>query len=191
MEIKFLKDKKSKLIVGISVCTLIAIFAITYFFTYSFSNKKNGVDFVNRNSYEVGSKNNTKELVIIDTDKDGEFFEKNKIKIDVEDINRLFTEMYPLTGYEIVDFNNKSIIIKEINNKKFEPNMYYIGEKNGYITVYKSDDNGDLFIENESSDISSKKVELLPTTDRELVLNYELKSNERGEVEYILSELET
>ncbi len=191
MEIKFLKSKRNKIILGVSLCILMLVFAITYFVTFSFNSKKNGVDFVNKNTYEVALKNNTKELIIVDTDKNGEFFEKSKMKIDILDINRLFTEIYPLSGYEIIDFNNKSITIKETSNKKFEPNMYYIGEKNGYITVFRSDDNGDLFIENESSDISSKKVDLLPTTDRELVLNYELKSNERGEVEYILSELET
>lgn len=81
--------------------------------------------------------------------------------------------------------------MKEINDKKFDPNMYYIGEKDGYITVFKSDEDGNLFIEDESLDISSKKVESLPIADRELVVNYELKSNEREDVQDMLSELET
>ena len=63
--------------------------------------------------------------------------------------------------------------------------------KNGYITVFKSDNNGKLFIENEKVDISSKKVDSLPVSDRNLVLNYQLSSDNRDEMQYILSELET
>ncbi len=191
MEIKFFKNKKNILTLFISLFVLLIIFTIVYFVTYTYNKNQKDVNFVNKNSHEIALKNNTRELIIVDIDRNGDFFEKSKMKMELSDINKIFTEMYPLGGYEIVDFNDKSIILKESEQKKFEPNMYYIGEKNGYITVFKSDENGKLFVENESSDVSSKKVELLPTTDRELVLNYELKSNERGEVEHILSELET
>lgn len=191
MEIKFLKNKKNRMTIIISLCVLALFFTSVYCVTYVYNKNKKNVNFVNKNTHEIVLKNNTRELIIVDTDSNGDFFEKSKMKMELSDINKIFTEMYPLGGYEIVDFNDKSIILKELDQKRFEPNMYYIGEKDGYITVFKSDENGKLFVEDETSDISSKKVELLPTTDRELVLNYELKSNERGKVEYILSELET
>lgn len=191
MEIKFFKNKKNRMTIIISLCVLALFFTSVYCVTYVYNKNKKNVNFVNKNTHEIVLKNNTRELIIVDTDSNGDFFEKSKMKMELSDINKIFTEMYPLGGYEIVDFNDKSIILKELDQKRFEPNMYYIGEKDGYITVFKSDENGKLFVEDETSDISSKKVELLPTTDRELVLNYELKSNERGKVEYILSELET
>lgn len=191
MEIKFLKDKKKRFIIAASLLLCILIFLVTYLITYNLNKLNSDVNFVNRNNYEIMSKNNTRELVIVNENSDGEFLEKNRIKLELSDINKIFTDMYPIGGYEIIDFNDKAIILKEINDKKFDPNMYYIGEKDGYITVFKSDEDGNLFIEDESLDISSKKVESLPIADRELVVNYELKSNEREDVQDMLSELET
>lgn len=191
MEIKFLKDKKKRFIIAASLLLCILIFLVTYLITYNLNKLNSDVNFVNRNNYEIMSKNNTRELVIVNENSEGEFLEKNRIKLELSDINKIFTDMYPIGGYEIIDFNDKAIILKEVNDKKFDPNMYYIGEKDGYITVFKSDEDGNLFIEDESLDISSKKVESLPIADRELVVNYELKSNEREDVQDILSELET
>lgn len=191
MEMKFLKNNRKFVVIFISILSCLFIFLITYLITYNFNIKNGNVNFVNRNKHEVISKNQTKELVIVNQNFDGEILEKNRIKLELSDINKFFTDMYTGGKYEIFDFNDKSIILKEINGKDFEPNMYYIGEKDGYITVFKSDDKGSLFVENESFDISDKKVELLPVSDRELVINYELKSNDREEVQDILSELET
>lgn len=159
--------------------------------TYKVISFKNDINFVNRNSYESISKNNTRDLVIVSQNDDGEFMEKNRMKLELMDINKIFTDVYPLGKYEIIDFNDKSIVLKEKDENNFNPNMYYIGEKNGYITVFKSDNNGKLFIENEKVDISSKKVDSLPVSDRNLVLNYQLSSDNRDEMQYILSELET
>ena len=191
MEIKFLKDKKKRFIIVASLLLCVSIFLLTYLITYNLNKLNSNVNFVDKNNYEIMSKNNTRELVIVNENSEGEFLEKNRIKLELSDINKIFTDMYPLGGYEIIDFNDKSIILKEVDDKKFDPNMYYIGEKDGYITVFKSDEDGNLFIEDESLDISSKKVESLPIADRELVVNYELKSHEREDVQDILSELET
>lgn len=191
MEFKFLKNNKKRIILLVSIFSCLSIFLITYFITYNFNMKNGSVNFVNRNKHEVMLKNQTRELVIVNQNFDGEILEKNRIKLELSDINKFFTDMYTGGKYEIIDFNDKSIILKELGGKDFEPNMYYIGERDGYITVFKSDDKGSLFVENESLDISDKKVESLPVSDRELVVNYELKSNDREEVQDILSELET
>lgn len=191
MEIKFLKDKKKIFIMAASLLLCISIFLVIYLVTYNLNKLNSDVNFVNKNNYEIMSKNNIRELVIVNENSEGEFLESNRIKLELSDINKIFNDMYPIGGYEIIDFNDKAIILKEVNNKKFDPNMYYIGEKDGYITVFKSDEDGNLFIEDEFLDISSKKVESLPIADRELVVNYELKSNEREDVQDMLSELET
>lgn len=191
MEIKFLKNNKGKLLTVFLILVSVALFVLVYFVTYNAISSKNNSNLVNKNSYESISKNDTRDLVIVSQGDDGDFMEKNRIKMELSDINKIFTDMYPIGKYEIIDFNDKSIILKEIEENIFDPNMYYIGEKNGYITVFKSDNNGNLFIENEDMDVSSKKVESLPIADRNLVLNYEISSNNREEMQYILSELET
>ncbi|BAK56639.1 hypothetical protein SFBM_0871 [Candidatus Arthromitus sp. SFB-mouse-Japan] len=191
MKNKFLNNNKNNFIILGIIGISIVIFLSAYMITYKVISFKNDTNFVNRNSYESISKNNTRDLVIVSQNDDGEFMEKNRMKLELMDINKIFTDVYPLGKYEIIDFNDKSIVLKEKDENNFNPNMYYIGEKNGYITVFKSDNNGKLFIENEKVDISSKKVDSLPVSDRNLVLNYQLSSDNRDEMQYILSELET
>ncbi len=191
MKNKFLNNNKNNFIILWIIGISIVIFLSAYMITYKVISFKNDTNFVNRNSYESISKNNTRDLVIVSQNDDGEFMEKNRMKLELMDINKIFTDVYPLGKYEIIDFNDKSIVLKEKDENNFNPNMYYIGEKNGYITVFKSDNNGKLFIENEKVDISSKKVDSLPVSDRNLVLNYQLSSDNRDEMQYILSELET
>lgn len=191
MKNKFLNNNKNNFIILGIIGISIVIFLSAYMITYKVISFKDDTNFVNRNSYESISKNNTRDLVIVSQNDDGEFMEKNRMKLELMDINKIFTDVYPLGKYEIIDFNDKSIVLKEKDENNFNPNMYYIGEKNGYITVFKSDNNGKLFIENEKVDISSKKVDSLPVSDRNLVLNYQLSSDNRDEMQYILSELET
>lgn len=191
MKNKFLNNNKKNFIILGIIAISVVIFLSAYMITYKVISFKNDTNFVNRNSYESISKNNTRDLVIVSQNDDGEFMEKNRMKLELTDINKIFTDIYPLEKYEIIDFNDKSIVLKEKDENNFNPNMYYIGEKNGYITVFKSDNNGKLFIENEKIDISSKKVDSLPISDRNLVLNYQLSSDNRDEMQYILSELET
>lgn len=191
MKNKFLNNNKNNFIILGTIGISILIFLSAYMITYKVISFKNDTNFVNRNSYESISKNNTRDLVVVSQNDDGEFMEKNRMKLELMDINKIFTDVYPLGKYEIIDFNDKSIVLKEKDENNFNPNMYYIGEKNGYITVFKSDNNGKLFIENEKVDISSKKVDSLPVSDRNLVLNYQLSSDNRDEMQYILSELET
>ena len=194
MEIKFLNDKKNKFIVCVSLVLIIlglVIFFATYTITYNFSKSNNNLNFVNKNGYENSLKVNTKEIVLVSENTDGEYSEKSRIRLELSDINKVFKDMYPIGEYEIIDFNDDSIILKEVSKQVFDPNMYYIGEKNGYITVFKTDNLGNLFVEDEISDVSSKNVNSLPISDRELVVNYKLKSNEKEEIQDILSELET
>ena len=194
MEIKFLYNKRNKFIVYITLTLIflsILVFLLVYSVTYNLNASKNNLNFVNKNEYEKSYKSNIKEVVLVGENSEGGYSEKSRIKLEISDINKVFTDMYPMDNYEIVDFNDDSIILREINKQGFDPNMYYIGQKNGYITVFKSDDSGNLFIENEKTDISTKSVNSLPIADRDLVMNYELKSTEKEEIQEILSELET
>lgn len=190
MEIKFLKDKKNVFIIAVTLLLSAILFTLVYTIAYNANSSKSNVDFVSRTGHEKISKNKTKEVVVVKQDLKGDLLEKTRIKIELEDLGKAFSEMYPTDKYEIVNFSDDSIILKEKQAINFIPNKYYIGQKDGYVTVFKSDDNGNLFIENEG-DVSSKKVESLPIADRELVVNYKLSSLERDEVQYILSELET
>ena len=67
-----------------------------------------------------------------------------------------------------------------------EPNKYYIGDKDGYIAIYKSDVNGIPVIENED-DITQREVSLLMEIDQNMIRNYEMVFDTKEECEEALS----
>ena len=67
-----------------------------------------------------------------------------------------------------------------------EPNKYYIGDKDGYIAIYKSDVNGIPVIENED-DITQREVSILMEIDQNMIRNYEMVFDTKEECEEALS----
>ena len=63
-----------------------------------------------------------------------------------------------------------------------EKNKYYIGEKDGYIAIFKTGEDGRAFIE-KPEDVSTKKIEDLPEVDRNKIKNFEKKYDTREECE--------
>ncbi len=58
--------------------------------TYKVISFKNDTNFVNRNSYESISKNNTRDLVIVSQNDDGwNLWKKNRMKLELMDINKI------------------------------------------------------------------------------------------------------
>ena len=102
MKNKFLNNNKNNFIILGIIGISILIFLSAYMITYKVISFKNDTNFVNRNSYESISKNNTRDLVIVSQNDDGEFMEKNRMKLELMDINKIFTDVYPLGKYEIM-----------------------------------------------------------------------------------------
>lgn len=77
-----------------------------------------------------------------------EFKEENSISSDISEqfvVNFFISEGYKLE--ELMD--TRLVFSKDSASMVVEPNKYYIGEKDGYFAIYKSDSNGKLIIENE------------------------------------------
>ncbi|MFL0194398.1 hypothetical protein ACJDU8_02230 [Clostridium sp. WILCCON 0269] len=84
-----------------------------------------------------------------------------KSKSEVED-------MYKDVGYKIQTFNSKEIILtKEVD--KYAPNKYVLGIKGDVIAIYKTDKEGNMFIENEKTDITDIKIKKLKEEDIKLL----------------------
>lgn len=84
-------------------------------------------------------------------------------------------------GYELVSSNSNEIIF--LNDMGIlEAGKYYIGEKDGYIAMFKAGEDGRPIIEN-SEDVSTKRIDDLPEVDREKISNFEKKYDTREECE--------
>lgn len=65
--------------------------------------------------------------------------------------------------------SSKVIFLKEID--KYSPNKYVLGIKGDYLAIFKTNSNGDMYIENEEKDITDKKIDNLKEQDINLLTN--------------------
>lgn len=92
-------------------------------------------------------------------------------------------------GYVLVLTSDKELTYKRDPSQTVKPDKYYIGEKDGYLAVYKTDDNGILQIEKDE-DIyrDSKKIDSLTPADISKIKNFEFEYDNKDDAEEKLSE---
>lgn len=165
-------NKKIAILSGVIVFALLISFFGTYFIVDRFTNPK----YTQNNTKDKTVYNNTNALdddMILVLMSDG-VVEKEQSVSEFKEENSILTEInqqfiigfFEANGYTLEELYDEKVVFKKdkITNV-FEPNKYYIGEKDGYFAIYKSDSNGNLIIENEddvyreSRDISFLKGE--------------------------------
>lgn len=107
-----------------------------------------------------------------------------KSKNEIENI-------YKTAGYKVNKFGAKEVVlVKEVD--KYEPNKYVLGIKNGLIAIYKTDNQGNMFIENEKRDITDIKTSKLKNEDIRLLTKGDkyFECNTREEAESRLEDYE-
>lgn len=107
-----------------------------------------------------------------------------KSKNEVENI-------YKTAGYKVNKFGAKEVVlVKEVD--KYEPNKYVLGIKNGLIAIYKTDNQGNMFIENEKRDVTDIKTSKLKEEDIRLLTKGDkyFECNTRDEAESRLEDYE-
>ena len=92
-------------------------------------------------------------------------------------------------GYVLALTSDKELTYKRDPSQTVKPDKYYIGEKDGYLAVYKTDSNGILQIEKDE-DIyrDSKKIDGLTPADISKIKNFEFEYDNKDEAEEKLSE---
>lgn len=181
MEIK--KNKKNKTIYAILVIMLsIIVFTLSYYIGIQFmKNKNRDIDSDNKiqvnninnqidNSYLQGGSNEaispsgsvvfkvrykkSGDTLITKVDKVSNLSVKTRGELEEK-----FKEEYKLTDFS----SDKIIMVQEID--KYSPNKYVLGIKGDYLAIYRTDSNGDMYIENEETDITEKKIDHLKEQD--------------------------
>ncbi|KAJ53673.1 hypothetical protein BD780_002988 [Clostridium tetanomorphum] len=101
------------------------------------------------------------DVLIEKVEKGSNFSEKTK---------NALAEKLKKENYELVEgSSSKVIFLKEID--KYSPNKYVLGIKGDYLAIFKTNSNGDMYIENEEKDITDKKIDNLKEQDINLLTN--------------------
>lgn len=77
-------------------------------------------------------------------------------------------KIYKNTAYKVNSFSPLEVVlVKDVD--KYSPGKYVLGIKDGYIAIFKTDDKGNMFIEDTSRDITDIKTSRLKQKDIELL----------------------
>jgi hypothetical protein len=175
--------------------TLVIIFFITYYLSDKYIANKN----IKNNAVEASEmnknnelNNNTKIYLFSGNNKEKESTIadlKKELNIDGNLTKSELSKALSEKGYVLELNSNGEMTYKRNISKAVKPNKYYIGEKDGFLAIYKTDKDGILAIEN-SEDVYSnnKKVDSLREGDKQKIKNFEFEYNSKDEAEEGISE---
>ena len=153
------KEKKKSIRnkVTLFIVLLIVCFFSTYFIVDRLTNSKHKD--VSDNQSKTIVYNNTNSLsddmkIILKVDgivETSETLKEFKLDNNIYNVNEQFLiDYYASKGYSVESLSEKKVVLNKDEEVILEPNKYYLGEKDGYFAIYKSDENGKVFIEDES-----------------------------------------
>ncbi|SCK03859.1 Uncharacterised protein [uncultured Clostridium sp.] len=174
------KDKMKKIYFGVGVVVLMGMcFSLSYLITDWITNPKYDAFIEDRtvyNSTDVLEDTTTIALISGDNiDKEQslkEFKEENNIQVDVN--QQFLIDFLDDSGYKLEALDNNKIVFKKENSENIlVANKYYLGEKDGYFAIYKTDENGRAFIEEENDVFRDyKKVNTIPVSAEEEIKSF-------------------
>lgn len=191
------KEKKKSIRnkVTLFIVLLIVCFFSTYFIVDRLTNSK--YKDVSDNQSKTIVYNNTNSLsddmkIILKVDgivETSETLKEFKLDNNIDNVNEQFLiDYYASKGYSIESLSEKKVVLNKDEEVILEPNKYYLGEKDGYFAIYKSDENGKVFIEDESDVYrSSKMVNTIPKDDQEAIKSFKFGYDTKDEAKEILS----
>ncbi|CDI50382.1 hypothetical protein [Clostridium tetani] len=178
------KKRRLYFVIGIMLC--ISIFSLTYYIS-AVRIKKNSNDDGKLQVSNVDKNNNLnvqgekkKKLkddgsIVLKTKytKSGDLLIDRSEKLkDISDLKEKTKEeiesKFNKDGYSIESFDSdRAVLIREID--KYSPNKYVLGIKGEYLAIYKTDKFGNMFIEDEETDITKRKIDHLKEQDIQLL----------------------
>lgn len=146
-------------------------------------NKDTKFTFVTNYS-KSGQKQSVKKIAGIDY--------KELIGYDREKLSKKFLD----EGYEIENMNNSEVTFVRKLDRYF-PNKYVIGlekiDNQEYIAIFKTDKEGNMYIEDYANDITNIKAEILRTGDLEILRHgdKELQFEDKNSAKIFLTQYES
>ena len=172
---------------SIIFCTMIIVVSISYMWSIDKFGKNENSIIDNNDSY--ASLSSGDQVLSLDTlitlklkvkDVNQEYIVKSIKAKDLVNVIDGKVTLIGLENYFSKDkykiYSNSSNELVFIKDSKFEPNKYYLGStEDGFVAIFKCNNEGILFIEDSSNDKSEKKVMSLPQNDIEFLNNFQYK----------------
>lgn len=194
--------RKIAIITYIAIILLISVFSLSYYFSKNNLLKEKNKDFDKStfsSTLEIGEDVNI--ITKSKDDKTGEFtnyksmkfkdFKKlfdYKGKSDSESLEKFMTEK----NYKLENKSDKELVFIMSSEKKLIKNKFYLGvTEEGYVCIYKCNDEGKLLIENAKEDVSKRKIDDLQEYEKNKVINHEFMYNTKEEALDALSEYDS
>ncbi|MGN2338427.1 hypothetical protein ACTFIN_09945 [Clostridium cagae] len=191
-----MKYNKKKLSV-ICILMLAIIFSLTYYLVDKSVNNKNllqtSQEKVNTD-VEINKLEDSVKVALFAGDKKESDMTvaqiKQQLNIDGDLTKEELIKILKNSGYALDLTSNSQIMFKRDTSNALEPNKYYIGEKDGYLAIYQTDEKGNASIKNsEDVFLDNKPIENLRDVDKSKIKNFELEYNTKDEAEESVSEL--
>ncbi|MDV4150476.1 hypothetical protein R0131_06480 [Clostridium sp. AL.422] len=192
-------NKKQKSAILVSIVTLLAIsFCASYFITNYLTNpnRKNEdintqnviVDnnYLNDNIFVTLKTNDTVDMV------DNLLNVKKKLNLKDKLTEEELSEELSKEGYVLSEKNEQKLTYtrdEEVSNDKFQANKYYLGEEDGYISIFKTDENGNIIESEKKVYTDSKPIANLPETDQNYIKEHKFFFDAKDDALQKLSEM--
>lgn len=175
--------------IGIVILTMISLavlfcgsYILTGYFTNPTKQRVEELDGENKTVYSETSKylkDNT--IIILKTGKEVDSEEelvsiKSRLGLTGEISKEVLTTRLENDGYNLVEDGEAKLVFGREGNEsgKVEPNKFFIGEKDGYLAIYFSDENGNLSVTSEKDVFRERKmVKDLPELEQNKIKNFE------------------
>lgn len=194
--------RKIAIITYIAIIILISVFSFSYYFYKNslFKEKNKDLDKSTFSStLEIGE-----EVNIITKSKDEKTGELTNYKaMKFKDFKKLFDyngksdsesleKFMSEKNYKLESKSDKELIFILSSEKKLIKNKFYLGvTEEGYVCIYKCNDEGKLVIENVKEDVSKRKIDDLQDYEKNKVINHEFMFNTKEEALDALSEYDS
>ena len=192
------KKQKSAIIVALvnlPTITLCASYLITNYLI-NINNKQN-VEAQNENVFSSNEYLNDSIFITLKTNDNVDMVDnllniKKKLNLKEKLTEEELSLELSKDGYKLSEKNEEKLTYtrdKAIRSDVFEANKYYLGEENGYISIFKTDESGNI-IESEKKVYSdSKPIVNLPETDQTYIKDHKFSFDSKEEALQKLSEM--
>ena len=178
------KDKLKKIYFRVGIVVLLGMcFSLSYLVTDYITNPKYDKSSIDDREDKLVY-NSTDKLddstiiaLIVDNNIDKEqtlkeFKNDNNIEVDVN--QQFLIDFFKDSGYKLEELENDKIVFKKDSEQStLIANKYYLGEKDGYFAIYKTDEDGRAFIESDSDVFKDhKKITTIPLSAEEEIKSF-------------------
>ena len=193
--------KKQRAAFLVSLITLLSIsFCASYFITDYITNpnrKNANIDEENENVYADNKYLSDNIFITLKTQDNVDTIDKLaniikkfnlKEKITEEELSNELSKK----GYALSEKNEQKLTYireKEVNSSKFEANKYYLGEEDGYISIFKTDADGNIIESEKKVYKDSKPITNLPETDQNYIKENKFSFDSKDDALQKLSEM--